>query len=178
MKKYLSLVALFALVIGSTNAIGYNSPAGSDPKELNHDREFKQVMKTVFGADSTGLKAAISRGHVLTYVVGEDGSHDGYTVSRIGANTPAGQRVVACIADDSIATGDVGYHKCVTKGFVDFAKWDATAPIAAGTRVCANAEGVLVDCTVLAATANVGIISLEAKAAGTGNNLKVMVNLQ
>jgi hypothetical protein len=186
MKKNLILalgLSLFAVTAFHTErAEAYSSAVGVDPKnndELNGngnggygDYETKQVVKT---AAST-LSGAVSRGHMLVYT----DAADGYTVTRSPARTIPNQRLVACMAMDAIATGDTAYHRCLTKGFAR-AKYDAsTYAIVAGVHACVDANGIVTGCNNGSgeATVNTGIIPLESVSAGTGNYLRVMLNLK
>lgn len=167
--KHLILIAVLAL--GSLNAFGYSSNPGADPINGSPDLESKVVVKSTVN----GVSDAISKGDILSY-----SSTDGYTVSRVGANSAAGANLMACVADRAIATSNsatVARANCLTKGYVDFLSYDATTPIVAGTRLCVNTLGRAVTCAA-DATANSGIIALEAKASGTGSNLKAIINLQ
>lgn len=169
--KMEKLIVLALAVFLSANAFGYSTPVGSDPIQGTHDQEFKQIVKSTVSGESS----SITRGNVLSYAA----VVDGYTVTRIGAaaTSVTGQALVACIAARDVATGNVNYVPCVTKGFVDFLKYDATVAIVAGAKLCTNTEGVAVACNNPAASAS-SIIALEAKASGTGSNLKAMVNLR
>lgn len=173
------------LVIGlllSLGAFAYNSPTGADPKNENHDQEYKAVVKSAVAT----ISDAVSKGHILSYT----SVADGYTVSRVGENTVLGTNKIACVAGVDIATGDVGYARCVTKGFVDFLRYDATTAISAGSKLCVNSVGAAVVCAACDnstgnnsckhgnATAESGIVALEAKASGTGSNLKALINLK
>lgn len=181
--KFLSLALVLALT--SVNAHAYSSNAGADPINQSPDVESKVVVKSA----ASGVSSSVSVGHILSYST----AADGYTVTRIGENSVRGTNQLACIADRAIATassGSVRRTTCLTKGFVDFLRYDATSAITAGAKLCSNGEGVAVvcaacdslgganDCKFGSATANSGIISLESKASGTGTNLKAIVNLK
>lgn len=169
MKNVFLSVVMLAL---GANAFGYSSPAGVDPKNGTFDQEFKAVVKSAVNGES----ASVTQGHVLSHAA----VVDGYTVTRIAGGAIGNvlaQAKVMCIAAEDVATGDVGYAKCLTKGFVDFLKYDATVAIVAFSKLCANTEGVAVACTGTEATQS-GITALEAKASGTGSNLKAMVDLR
>lgn len=185
--RYL-LVAVAFLMSGL--AFGYSSGPGADPANGSYDIQYKAVVKTTSGSDASGLSSSISKGHVLTYDL-DNNAAGAYVVTRIGENTSLGQAQVACIADKDIATGDAGAYRCVTKGYVDFARYDATTAFSAGQKLCSNEEGVLVvcaacvndassenDCRYGGATSQSGITALEAKASGTGSNLKVLVDIR
>lgn len=170
-KNFAFLTLIGALALGSLNAHAYSSNAGADPKNGTPDMETKQVVKHTVAGES----AAISKGHILSYA----SALDGYTVSRVGnSGVGADQNRAVCVAYEAIATGDFGYHDCVTKGFVDFLKYDATLPITAFHNLCVNTEGVAVACAASGgATRNTGIMALESKASGTGT-MKAIINLR
>jgi hypothetical protein len=181
--KTLSLLALLAFA--SADAFAYSSNTGADPINESPDVEAKVVVKSA----ASGVSHAVSKGHILSY----SAAADGYTVTRIGENSVRGTNQIACIADRDIATansGSVRRANCLTKGFVNFLRYDATTAITAGAKLCSNTTGVAVvcaacdslgganDCKFGSATANSGIISLESKASGTGSDLKAIVNLK
>lgn len=182
MKKMILTLLMGLTLSGMAHA--YSSNVGADPVNESPDVETKAIKKAVTdGVD--GEASSISVGHILSYA----SALDGYTVTRIGANTPFGVNKVACIADRAIATSDKGYFTCITKGFVSV-KYDATTAITAGMKLCPNGEGVAVVCAGTStdpssdlslakgsATANSGIIALETKASGTGT-MKAIVNLK
>lgn len=164
---------LLALALAfATNAHAYSTTPGVDPKNGSPDVETKQIVKTAVAGES----ASISKGHVLSYA----SAADGYSVSRIGQSNLVGsdQNRIACVAAEDVATGDTAYELCVTKGFVDFLKYDATLPITVFNSLCVNYEGVAVACPAAgSATRNTGIIALETKASGTGT-MKAMIQLK
>lgn len=166
-----ALILLAFLALTSANAFAYSSNVGADPFVDSPDIETKVVKKST----AAGYSDAVGKGDVLSY-----SDDDGYTVSRVGANTAAGANLMACVADRAMATSNsavVARSTCITKGYVDFLRYDATTPIVAGTRLCVNATGQAVTCAA-DATANSGIIALEAKSSGSGSNLKAIINLQ
>lgn len=183
MKKVtFSVIALALLVCSAVVSYAYNSPVGTDPKNGNFDVEYKYIVKSAVAGESS----SIAKGDVLLYA----SALDGYTVVRVGgANTVAAQNKVACVAAEDIATGDTGYHRCVSRGYVDFLKYDATIPFTAFNAVCVNAEGVVEGCVSGnlgpdgntlegSATAALGrIITMQTKASGTGANLKAIINI-
>lgn len=170
MKKYLVLIG--ALALFSANAFAYSSAVGPDPDAGGEgEMETRVFRKTTVDGESSSL----SRGHILSYA----SAADGYTMTRIGDTAGAGQNRVACINVDTVATGDVAYHRCVSKGFVAFLKYDATLPITAFHNLCVNVEGIATACPAsYGATRNTGIMSLETKASGTGSDLKAIINLR
>lgn len=168
MKKYFLLALALAF---ATTANAYNTTPGTDPKNGSPEVEYRQVMKTAV----TGESSSLSKGHILSYA----SAADGYSVGRVGDAGVAHHNRVACIAAEDVATGDVGYNLCVTKGYVDYLKYDATLPITAFHNLCVNAEGIAVACAAsYGATRNTGIMSLETKASGTGSTLKAIINLR
>ncbi len=167
MKKYFLLA--FALAFATT-ANAYNTVPGTDPKNGSDEVEYRQVVKTAVAGESS----SVSRGHILSYA----SAGDGYSVGRVGDAGVAHHNRIACVAAEDIATGDVGYNLCVTKGFVSYLKYDASLPITQFNNLCVNAEGIAVACAVsYGATRNTGIMALETKASGTGT-MKAMINLR
>lgn len=181
MKTKFTLLVAVALM-AATTAHAYNSPVGADPKNSNFNVEYKQIVKSAVAGES----GAIAKGDILTYA----SAYDGYSVTKMGGGASvAQQKAIACVATDAIATGDTNYHLCATRGYIDYAKYDATIPFTAFGNVCVNAQGVLEGCTVAVqangaaglsgtATANGNrIIPLQTKSSGTGSNLKVILNI-
>jgi len=173
-------LALLALpIIHVEQASAYSSNVGADPKNDDPglgntgygDLETKAIVKSA----TAGKSGAITPRRVLAY----SSEADGYTVTRNVTRTIAGLKQLACVSMDNIATGDTGYYRCITKGFVRL-KFDAdTFPIEAGIHACVNSDGVVTGCSLgNEATINSGIIPLEAKVSGTGEYLKAMINLQ
>jgi hypothetical protein len=173
MKKYL-MILVAALV--STNALAYVSLQGNDPNLGAYDSEYKSAVKS----ETALYSDAISKGHGLYY---DENSYTGlYKVSRYSVltyNAAAATPFIAGIAGRAVATGDVAAFPLVTRGYVDYAVYDATSPIAVGGYLCvgtaASVKGVLVGCD---SGVTSGIVSLEAKASGTGSDLKVKLDLQ
>jgi len=183
--KLLTLI-LFVLCLSASNAYSYTS-GNADPFNDVPDREHGTIIKSA----TSGVSDAISRGDILSLDV--DNTNDGGTATRVGANTTIGSQQVVCIATQAIATGNINNIRCLTKGFVDFLSFDASTAIAEGSKLCPNAVGAAVVCAACAPTAggsgdndckfgnaseSSGIISLEAKASGTGTDLKVKVNIK
>lgn len=183
--KGLILAAALAFAIPAMladKAEAYSSAVGVDPKNndaLNGngdggygDYETKAVVKSI----ASTFSGAVSKGLMLTY-----GSEaDGYTVTRSAARTIPNQRLIACMALDSIATGDTSYHRCLTKGFARVRYNAASYPIVAGVHACVDANGIVTGCDNAngEATTNTGIIPLESRSSGSGNYLRVMLNLK
>jgi len=173
MKKY--LVILIAGLV-SANALAYVSLQGNDPNLGAYDSEYKSAVKS----ETALYSDAISKGHGLYY---DENSYTGlYKVSRYSTltyNAAAATPFIAGIAGRAVATGDTAAFPLVTRGYVDYAKYDATGGIAVGGFLCvgtaASVKGILVPC---AASVTSGIVSLEAKSSGTGSDLKVKLNLQ
>jgi len=172
MKKY--LVILVAALV-STSAFAYVSPQGTDPNLGNYESEYKSAVKS----ETASYSDAISKGHGLYYDLN---SYTGlYKVSRYStatANAATGVLFHACIAGRAVATGDVAAFPCVVRGYVDYARYDATSPIAIGGYLCigtaATNKGVLIGCD---SGVTSGIVSLETKASGTGSDLKVKLHI-
>lgn len=186
MRFILAIVLFFA----STLAFGYSSGV-SDPKNSSYPIEYRSVVKTASGSDASGLSSSISKGHILTLDTANNPT-GASSVTRIGENSVLGVHKTVCVAADAIATGDVGSHKCVTRGYVDYLRYDASTAISIGMKLCANAEGVAVACAACTeggdpdtntncrfgnATDSSGIISLESKSSGTGSNLKAFIRI-
>lgn len=163
------LVGLFAVV--SANA--YYSSQGNDPNLGSYDTEYKVAVKS----ETASYSDAISRGHALYY--SENELTGLYKVSRYYSGTANAATAVpfkACIAARAVETGDVAGFPCVTKGYVDYARYDATAGFAKGKYLCvgtaATVKGVLIACDTNVVSK---FISLETKASGSGSDLKVRV---
>lgn len=168
-----AFVTGFLALFVSISAYAYYSAQGNDPTLGNYDTEYKVAVKS----ETDTYSDAISKGHGLYY--SENELTGLYKVSRYysgAGNTQASAAVQACVAARNVATGDVAGFPCVTKGYVDYARYDATSPIAKGEYLCvgtaATVRGVFVDCAS-------GVISpfvaLEAKTSGTGSDLKISV---
>ena len=171
--KYL-LIGLLSVFLG-LNAHAYVSTQGVDPAVGGVDLEYKSAVKS----ETASYSDAITKGHGLFY--DENDFAKAYKVSRnyaaANGNSALGTKFAACIAARDVATGDTATFPCVTKGYVDYAIYDATQPIVLGDYLCigsaASVRGKLITC-------GAGLISpfmaLEAKASGTGSTLKVLVN--
>lgn len=185
MKKYLILalgLTLLASTIEAERAEAYSSAVGVDPKNEEDpmnghgnsgygDYETKAIVKSA----TAGKSEALVRGLIVAY----SSEADGYTVTRAVTRTVPGQRQLTCMTTDAVATGDTGYHACITRGFVRV-KFDATSyPITVGVPACVDVSGVVTGCnTVAEATINTGIIPLESKASGTGDYLRAVLDLR
>lgn len=163
---------LIALLV-SADAFAYTSAQGNDPNLGNYDTETKVVVKS----ETATYSDAITRGHGLFY--SEDELTGLYKVTRTNANNgyeSAAQPYTACIAARDVETGDVAGFPCVTRGYVDYAIYDATAPILEGGNLCvgsaATVKGKLISC---GSGVSGRFISLEQKMSGSGSNLKVRV---
>lgn len=168
--KYLLLAAIVLLPI---NAKAYVSASGNDPRVGGYDVESKSVLKSVVATYSD----AISKGHALFYADTEVAGS--YIVSRYYSgtyNTAKASNLSACIASRDVATGDVAIFGCQTRGYVDYARYDATGSIAVGDFLCigtaASVKGVLVPC---AANIRSPFVALEAVQSGTGSDLDVLI---
>lgn len=185
MKKFLILflgLALLSPTVITQKAEAYSSGTGVDPKNDDPgygrtglgDYETKVYVKSA----TAGASDAITAGNVLLY---DETADDGYTLTRVGTSNSYGhQSKTACVALDDVATGDTAYHRCITKGFVRV-QYDATTfPIEDGRQACVNTEGEVRGCDLSKpeATANTGIIPLEAKSSGAGLYLRAMVNMK
>lgn len=170
--KKLSLIGIG--LVWATSVSAYYSGAINPNNPGEHEVEYKTVVKTTV----EGLSQAVVRGDVLSLDTAYH--NDGYTVTKVGANTAASANRIACIAYKAIATGNTA-SSCVTRGFVDYLRYDATVPIAEGSKLCANSAGRAVVCTGCSetaylnavcanssASANSPIVSLEQKPSGTG----------
>lgn len=174
--KILILAGLALLALPLTQAHAYQSGA-ADPKNGNgnagQEIETKQVVKSA----TAGSSDAISAGDILGY---DPTAKDGYTVTKSIAQTRIGLNSIACVALDSIATGDTGYHACAVKGFVKVPYNGNTYPIEAGYPVCLTSKGVARGCSIgipLEATSNSGIIPLSSKT-DAASDLPVLLNLR
>jgi hypothetical protein len=167
------VIALVLGVILSAPALAYLSANGNDPTLGSYDAETKVAVKSAVATYSD----AISKGHALYY--SEDELTGLYKVSRYysgTANAAGAKAYQACIAGRDVATGDVAGFPCVTRGYVDYAKYDATAVIAEGGYLCigtaASVKGVLIACD---SNVTSNFRSLEVKSSGSGSDLKVRV---
>jgi hypothetical protein len=186
MKKSLILalgLSLFAATAFHVEkAAAYSSNVGADPK--NDDPGFGNTgygdleTKVFVKSATRGKSASISPRRVLAY----SSEADGYTLTRQVTQTGAGQGMLACVSMGDVASGDTGYHRCITKGFVRLKYNGATYAIAAGVKACVDQEGVVRGCKKdgtdnVESTANTGIIPLEAKT-DAGEYLRAVVNFQ
>lgn len=172
-------IAILGALLLPAVAMAYVSNQGTDPAAGNYESEYKTAQKSTTALYSD----AVSRGHGLFY---DENDYTGlYKVSRYDSQTQfaaASAKRHACIASKDVATGDTGYFPCVTRGYVDYARYIAgtaqgggNVPIAAGDYLCigtaATNKGSLLPCN-----ANVvsPFVALEAKTSGT-TGLKVLV---
>lgn len=185
MKKGIFSLALIGALALSGKAYAYNSPVGADPKNGNYDIEYKYVVKATVAGES----GAITKGDILTYA----SAYDGYTVTNMqGDNNGFSQNAIACIAADNIASGDLGYHKCVSRGYIDYLKFNSgMAGFTIFDSVCVTASAAAAPCSASAgnvqgatswsgtATAAIGRIKVfQTKAAAlTGATLKAFINV-
>lgn len=184
MNKQILLVTMLALTV-SGNAFGYTS-GQSSPVDGAEEREYRVIVKSA----TAGFSDAVAKGNLLK--LDTINSNDGYTVTRVGANNVATTNLITCIAEKAIATGTDSQVRCISKGYVDFVTYDASGGfgIRAGQKLCMSAAGLAIpcaacdagtpgfvnDCRLGTATQNSPITSLEAKASGTGSDLKVYIN--
>lgn len=180
-------ILVLGLIFWAGNAFGFVSGA-ADPAKSSPDVMYRHYVKS----ETAGVSDAVSKGDILSLDVANN--NDGGTLTRVGANTTVGAAKVACIAANAVATGNVQNNRCVTRGYVDYLSYDASAvAIAIGSKLCSNAVGAAVvcaactptedgngdnDCKFGNATESSGITSLEAKSSGTGSDLKVIVNIR
>lgn len=181
MRPFLTYVV--AMLFISVNALAYTSGV-ADPVSSDPDLEYKSIAKS----STAGVSDEVLKGHVLTYDTVNN--NNGHTITRVGENSSLGAAKVACIADKGIATGVTGLVRCISKGFVDFLRYDAAVAISVGQHLCPGADGVAVvcaecdivggtnDCRFGNATENSVIISLEAKGSGSGSDLKAIINVR
>lgn len=168
MNKTLLVALVLLLAPGMGHA--YSVQAGAPDKVPS--AIFKPVLKSTVAGISDQIASA---GELLSYSTSDA---DGKTVTRVGEGTGVGKgNLVACVARDSIATGDTAYHLCQTMGYAAV-KYDATSlEWAAGEELCANSVGAAVNCN--AASSKSGVISLETKPRGTsGAALRVLLKLE
>lgn len=169
----MKLFAILGLLLIGANAHAYTSASGNDPNLGNYDVESKVVVKS----EAAGFSDAITQGHALYY--SEDELTGLYKVSRSFTGTANAATAVpyqACIAGRDVATGDVAGFPCYTRGYVSGVAYDATAAIAEGGYLCVgNAstnKGKLLACNTSVVSK---FVALEAKASGSGTDLKVRV---
>lgn len=168
-----ALFLLLALVV-SADAYAYTSASGNDPSNGSYDVESKVAVKS----EDASYSDAISKGHALYYQ--EDALTGLFTVSRYYSGNEIAATAVpyqACIAQRDVATGDTGGFPCATRGYVDYAIYDAASSITVGNYLCigtdATVKGKLINCDSNVVS---NFISLETKASGSGSNLKVRIN--
>lgn len=183
------IITLVALVAAATAPLAHGYVSGQAAPNLDPsvpEREYRVVKKSA----TAGVSDAISKGDILKYDTVNN--NDGYTVTRVGGNNVASAALIACIAETAIATGNAELVRCISKGYVDFTQYDAAGGfgIRAGQKVCQDTDGQAIpcaacdpgtpgfvnDCRLGTATENSPITALEAKASGTGANLKVYIN--
>lgn len=185
MKKGIYFAITLCALFASERASAYSSAVGPDPKNGEGNVEYKFIVKSIVAGES----GAIAKGDVLTYA----SAYDGYTVTNMqSANDGVSQNALACIASEPVASGDVGYHKCATRGYIDYLSYQGGAggftifdslcvTGSADVAPCSQPPGALAGNTSYSgtATAAVGRIkTLQTKAAGTsGTNLKVILNI-
>lgn len=193
MKNKFLLLAGLALWVGSLTfheptAQAYSSQAGADPDRtgigngadapFSNEVEVKGVKKSA----TAGASEALTSGLVVMY---DTTANDGYTVTRAVTQSVEGHNMLACVIEDTVATGDTNYHRCITKGFARL-QFDGTSqPIVAGRQVCVDAAGKARGCGFNGgapqegkyATVNTGIISLRTTSL-TGTDLPVIINLR
>lgn len=181
---FTGLALLTAPLLIYEKAHAYSSADGADPDHsgfgngqgtnLQGDVETKGIKKSTVA----GASEALVSGLVVAY---DQTGDDGYTVTRAVTQSIVGQKRLACVTVDVVATSDTSYHRCITKGFARVQyNADNARPIEDGRNACVNAAGVVRGCYLSdpEATANTGIIPLESKANGTGTDLKVMIDLK
>lgn len=154
-----------ALLLASVNASAYQTVVGADPS-ATPDAEFKPVLKSAVA----GVSDAVAIGDLLQY----SAANDGYTVTRVGsgAASTASAHLIVGVSKDAIASGDTAYHLAQVRGYATV-KYDATVAIVRGDYLCINAVGAAVSCLHIASASKV--VALEAKASGTGTDLKVIL---
>lgn len=167
MKKNL-LIAVLALA--SANAYAFQTMVGADPS-VTPDATYKSAQKSSTAGYSDAILAA---GELLSYDYVNTPA-GGYVVTRVGggAGAPETGTLIAGVATKAVASGDTGYFLMQIKGYATV-KYDATNPIVRGRPVCINSVGAAVYCTTPASGSKV--VPLEAKASGTGTDLKVILN--
>lgn len=189
MKRTFLTFAVLALSLGAMvhpeRADAYSSNAGADPDRtgigngssavFSNDIETKAIKKSNAAGSSEALIAGLIVGYDAVAV-------DGYTVTRAVPQTLVGLNTLACVTTDTVATNDLQYHRCITKGFA-MVRYDGTgtnAGIVAGRPACVNASGLLVGCKegdALQSTINTGITPLKS-ATDSGSALPVLLDLQ
>lgn len=169
----MKLILALVLALAASNAHAYTSASGNDPTAGSYDAEVKVAVKSEAALYSDN----ILKGQALHY--SENELTGLYKVSKYYSGTSNATTAVpyqACIARRDVATGDVAGFPCVVRGYVDYAYYDATAPIFAGNYLCigtaASVKGALIDCNTSVTSR---FIALENKLTGSGTNLKVRI---
>lgn len=169
-----NLFLLVLLLTGAT-AHAYESGQANPVFYGTHDQQFRTVVKSA----TAGFSDAIQIGDVLSYDVVNN--QDGYTVTRVGANTVNDTNLIACISLVAIATGNTSEFRCVSQGYVGVTNWTPNSiAITQNMRLCTNASGQATpcapcdskaganDCKFGTATGNSVITAVQAKGAGGG----------
>lgn len=168
--KFLNLVLVALLV--STNALAYVSLQGNDPNLGSYDSEYKSAVKS----ETALYSDAISKGQALYY--SETELTGLFKVSRFNAAdamSATASFYIACVAGRSVATGDTAAFPCINRGYAT-AYYDATSAIFVGNYLCigtaATVKGKFINC---GAGVTGKVRALEAKASGSGTDLKVKI---
>lgn len=184
-KVFQGLLAAWVItVIGvftSITAQAYVTGA-ADPVNGDGEREYRHVKKS----ETAGVSDAIAVGDILFFDT--INNNDGYTVTRVGANTVASASRIACIATKVIATGNTGLNRCLSKGYFPNTSFTTSSQIVIGQKVCGNAAGQAVpcaacasdlspgnDCRLGSATANSPVTAFSV-VLGTGTTLDTYIN--
>lgn len=176
MKKTINIVMAMALFLTGSYAHAYSSQAGTDPRVGGYEVEYKSAVKNDTDA---GYKDALSKGSAVYYDVVNNAA-GAYVVTLKGSGNgqdAQSSSLFAGIAARDVATGDVSVFNLVTRGYIDYGKYDATSPITVGDRLCigtaASVKGILIGCSATVQD-SVGV-ALESKASGTGSTLKALI---
>lgn len=180
-----NLILALSVFLFTGNAHAYVTGA-VDPVTGEGEKEYRAVKKS----ETAGVSDAVSKGDIL--LLDTVNNNDGYTVTRVGATNVATTAKIVCIAAKAIATGNTGLVRCVSKGYVDYLKYDSTGvngTISVGQKLCVNSVGAAVPCAACdvgipgvnncalgTATDNSPITSLSAKAGTSGTDLKAVIN--
>jgi hypothetical protein len=165
MKMYLLIIGLAILAAPTNKAHAYSSAAGPDPKNATDNLGQEIETKLIVKSGTAGSSDAISAGDVLGY---DQTAQDGYTVTKSISQNQQGLKTLACVALESIATGDTQYHRCAVRGFVKVPyDGSTTAALEAGRPACVTSKGLVRGCVLggsnnIEATANTGIIPLKS----------------
>ena len=165
-----------AFFLTGSYAHAYSSNQGTDPRVGGFEVEYKSALKNDATAayndrllKGNGVYYDVVNNPIGAYVVTLAGSGNGQDAQSSG--------LFAGIAGRDVATGDLSIFNLVTRGYIDYGRYDATSPFVAGDRLCigtaASVKGVLIGCSATVQD-SVGI-ALEAKASGTGSNLKALI---